>query len=234
MKKKMIVTTVVTALLLTGCGYSVPDLSKLDNRKASEYLAGELLKHDSSYQYALDYDHSILEPTPVPTVAPTPVPSADSKKNDPNATDNGDEGGSEEPAMQEVALSDIFGVSGTEVTFVSSGIKSSLGEEYAYYRASKGKKLLLAYFRIKNTGKEDKTVNLSDGKIQYQLLVDGASAGNLQRTIAQGDMQYFKQNIKAGKSKQGILVFEVDKGLSINNASIAIVKDGRQATVALK
>lgn len=237
MKKKMIVTTVVTALLLTGCGYSVPDLSKLDNRKASEYLAGELLKHDSNYQYGLDYDRSVLEPTPKPTVAPTPVPSADSKKEDGkkgSSSSDGSEGGSEEPAMQEVALSDMFGQTGVQVVFVSSSLKDSLGEEYAYYKPSKGKKLLVAYFRIKNTGNAETTVDLAGSKVRYQLLQDGASVGNLQQTIAQGDMQYFNRSIKPGKSKQGILVFEVDKKFSISNTSIAVVKDGRQATISLK
>lgn len=237
MKKKMIVTTVVAALLLTGCGYSVPDLSKLDNRKASEYLAGELLKHDSGYQYGLDYDHSVLEPTPEPTVAPTPQPSAASKKDSGekgSSTPAGSEEGSEKPAVQEVALSDMFGRAGIQVEFVSSSLKSSMGDEYVSYTAPKGKKLLIAYFRVKNTSGEDKEVDLSGSKVQYRLLKDGVSAGDLGQTIAQGDLQYFKRDIKAGKSKQGILVFEVDKGLSIGNVSIVAAKDGKQATIALK
>ena len=49
MKKRIIATVLTAACALTGCSTSVPDLSKLDAGKASEYMAGELLKHDSKY-----------------------------------------------------------------------------------------------------------------------------------------------------------------------------------------
>ena len=46
MKKRIIATVLTAACALTGCSTSVPDLSKLDAGKASEYMAGELLKQD--------------------------------------------------------------------------------------------------------------------------------------------------------------------------------------------
>lgn len=75
MKKRIIATVLTAACALTGCSTSVPDLSKLDAGKASEYMAGELLKHDSKYAYGLDYDRSILNPTPTPTPIVTPAPA---------------------------------------------------------------------------------------------------------------------------------------------------------------
>ena len=75
MKKRIIATVLTAACALTGCSTSVPDLSKLDVGKASEYMAGELLKHDSKYAYGLDYDRSILNPTPTPTPIVTPAPA---------------------------------------------------------------------------------------------------------------------------------------------------------------
>lgn len=54
MKKRIIATVLTAACALTGCSTSVPDLSKLDAGKASEYMAGELLKHDSKYAYGLE------------------------------------------------------------------------------------------------------------------------------------------------------------------------------------
>ncbi|MCH5268823.1 MAG: DUF4352 domain-containing protein [Lachnospiraceae bacterium] len=235
MKRKMIITTMVTALVLTGCGSSVPELSKIDNSKASEYLAGELMKYDDSYQYGLEYDHSVLHPTPVPTIAPTPVPS-DASKSDKGAdsSSSSQDGNSEAPALQEVSLADIFGVSGVDVKLVSSSLKDSMGEDFTYLAASKGKKFLIVYFKVKNSTGKDKKVDLASIKPEYRLLQDGASVGSLQQTITEGELQYFNTKIKAGKSKQAVLVFEVDKGLSQNNVSLAITKDGKQATVALK
>lgn len=223
----------VTTLMFTGCGSSIPNLSKLDNSKASEYMAGELMKKDDNYQYGLDYDRSLLEPTPVPTIAPTPVPSnapADDKSG--KSTSQG--GGSEAPAMQEVSVSDVYGLKGVEVKLVSSSLKDSFGEEYTILTASKGKKLMVLYFKVKNSSGKDQTVNFKTINPEYYLLQNGARVGNPQKTIADGDIQFFKGKIKSGKSKQAILVFEVDKEFSMDNVSLAISKDGKQATVALK
>ena len=240
MRKKLVITTAICALLLTGCATDVPDLSGIDSRKASEYMAGELLKHDSNYDYGLEYDHAILDPTPTPqpTLAPTPTakPKDNAASQSPQSPDksNNTDGNTDEVTMQQVALSEIYGVKDTEVRFVSSSMKSSLGDDYAYFKAAKGKKLLLLYFRVKNTGAKESRINLAAAKPQYQLVVNGANAGELQQTIAEGDLQYFDRKVASGKSKQGILAFQVDDSFQLDKASLTVTKDGKQATMALK
>lgn len=240
MRKKLVIATALCAILMTGCATDVPDLSRVDSRKASEYMAGQLLKYDSNYDYGLDYDHAILDPTPTPqpTVSPTqtakPKDDKTSQSSQASAASNIADGNADEETLQQVALSEIYGVKDTEVRFVSSSMKSSLGDDYAYFKAAKGKKLLLLYFRVKNTGAKDSKINLIAAKPQYQLVVDGVSTGELQQTIAEGDLQYFDRKVSSGKSKQGVLVFQVNDSFQLDKASLIVTKDGKQATMALK
>lgn len=245
MKKKIIATVLTTAFVLTGCGTEVPDLSKLDNDKAAEYMAGELLKYDKHYEYALDYDRAVLNPTPIPTQAPSKAPAGQgqtktvsgSAASGGSSTKNGSSSGQGEKetpeALRQVSLSEVYAVDGIKVSEVSSSLKDSYGKGYEYYKASKGKKLLLLYFQIKNTTGKDKSVVLSKKDIQYELQVDGVKAGQLQQTIADGDLQYFTHKIKAGKSRQGILIFEVDKQMKTQNAILSVTNGTSQATVPL-
>ena len=133
MKKRIIATVLTAACALTGCSTSVPDLSKLDAGKASEFMAGELLKHDSKYAYGLDYDRSILNPTPTPTPivtpAPAPTETAAVQSAEPGQAAAGKDG---EAEVITVPLTKLYGIPGVSVDFVSAKLKSSLGADYAY------------------------------------------------------------------------------------------------------
>ena len=236
MKKKYLfsILTMTSAVLLTSCATQVPELSKFDNDKAAEYMAGEMLKYDTKYAYALDYDRSVLEvtPTPAPTKAPTvtPKPVSDPAQQDPSAT--GGAGGEETPAMQEVSIAEVFGMSGIEITYVSTALKDSYGKGYESIVASKGKKLLIITFRIKNTGDAPQTLNLFGSDTDY-VLYQGEQKKAPLRTSAAGDLQYFNAELSAGKSKQGCLMFEVDQNTKTEENSLQITNGTKQATITL-
>lgn len=235
MKKRIIATVLTAACALTGCSTSVPDLSKLDVGKASEYMAGELLKHDSKYAYGLDYDRSILNPTPTPTPivtpAPAPTETAAVQSAEPGQVAAGKDG---EAEATTVPLTKLYGIPGVSVDFVSAKLKSSLGADYAYCKVGKGKKLLVLYFRIKNTGNTNAKVDLHKNKPDFYLRSEGKQVGLLQHTVANGELQYFQQKIKAGDNRQGVLVFEVDQEINLSDVSLVAVRDDKQAEIAIK
>lgn len=235
MKKKYLIgiMTAASAVLLTSCATQVPELSKFDNDKAAEYIAGEMLKYDADYAYALEYDRSILEvtPTPAPTKAPvvTPKPDKSSENAEGSATGEAPE---ETPAVQEVSGADILGVPGIEIQYVSASVKSSYGGGYESIVASKGKELLIIKFRIKNTGQSTQKINLFDQKLDY-LFLQGDQTKTPKRTSAEGELQYLNTKISSGKSKQGVLIFEVDKGTVIDGGSVRIINGMKQTTITL-
>lgn len=236
MKRKYLIgmMAMVSAVLLTSCATQVPELSKLDNDKAAEYMAGEILKHDAGYAYALDYDRSVLNvtPTPAPTKAPviTPKPASGNSQQDPS--EGGEITGEDTPAVQEVSLSEVFGINGIEIQYTSAAMKESYGKDYESIVASKGKQLVIIKFRIKNTGDASQTLALFQNKVDYALY-QGEQKKTPMRTSAAGDLQYFESELAAGKSKQGILMFEVDQNTKIEESKLQITNGTKQATITL-
>lgn len=226
----------LAALLLTGCGTDVPDLSKIDNSKTAEYMAGNLLKKDKNHDYGLDYDHAILDATPVPTEKPTEAPKKDKKEEKTDNKENNKETPKEpektEPVIQEVSATEVFGMKGVAVSLVSSSVKDTLGDEYTYYKANAGKKLVILYFRVKNTSSQDQKVDFSGAS--YTLIGGEQAVAKPLHTIQEGDLQYFNKTISPSKSNQGLLAFEIDKGQSTDGLKLEIQKDQKKATMELK
>lgn len=235
MKKKYMVSmiTVASAVLLTSCASPVPELSEFDNNKAAEYMAGEMLKYDEDYAYALDYDRSILNvtPTPAPTLQPVVTPKPVENSTDTEGAAPGDIQG-EEPAVQEVSGAEIFGISGIELQYTSASVQDSYGKGYESIVAAKGKELLIVKFRIKNTGQDTQKIDLFNQKLDY-ILSQGEKTIAPEHTSAAGDLQYLDTEIAPGKSKQGVLLFEVDKGTQIEGSSLRIINEMKQTTITL-
>lgn len=233
MKKKLFVTAVVVSMLVTGCT-QVPELTKIDNDMAAEYMAGSMLKYDKEYEYALDYDRSILQatPEPTPTLVPVAAPTVSPAENGTQASPDGTEA-TEEP-VQNVSLSEIYGQSGVQVTQTSYSLKKSFGTDYSAITAGEGKKLLVVYFQVKNTSGKMQKVNLMAAKLSYLLKSGEETLGKPLLTIVEGDLQYFSRKMKSGKSNQGVLVFEVDASVNAQNVVIEAVCDKKQAVISLK
>ena len=236
MKKKLCIVALGCAVVLAGCGTDVPDLSRVDNNVAAQYVADALLRYDKHYDESLDYDHSLLEPTPTPepTQAPTSEPEGSSAPGDAK----GDQGASapeEGQSFTNVSLSEIYGVSGVTVEQTSYEMKNSYGSQaFAVITPKKGKKLAVIYFRVSNdTGKAMK-VNLGKAGVKPWLYLNGENAGGPLLSIADGDLQSFKTKIEAGKKKQGVLLFEVDKSAKINQLEVRFEKGNSQASVPVR
>lgn len=235
MKKKglMMIMTVAAMMVLSGCGTEVPNLSKLDNDKAAEYMAGAVLKYDSEYSYALQYDHSILNATPVPapTANPTttPEPAGGDEISNQTGVAEGTEGQSE---IQQVSLTDVYGIQGVELDYVSASMKKSYGKGYESIMASKGKKLLIIYFKIKNVSGDSQKVDLSKNTPDFALRQNDRSIPPL-HTAAQGDLQYFSEKLASGKSEQGVLMFEVDENIKVEENCLVAIDGTKQATITL-
>lgn len=237
MKKKglLIVMTVAAMTVLSACGTEVPNLSEFDNDKAAEYMAGAVLKYDSEYTYALKYDHSILNATPVPSPTVAPVPTAEPAGGDEVSGQTGNSATTdtgEQPELQQVSLSDVFGIGDVELEYVSASLKKSYGKGYESIVASEGKKLLIIYFQVKNSSGDSKKVDLSECELNFALHQNDRSIPPL-RTAAKGDLQYFDAKIGAGKSEQGILMFEVDAKAKLAENSLLVTGGTKQATITL-
>ena len=237
MKKKLMVAAMTVALAVTGCG--VTELSDENTDIIAEYMAGALLKHNKDYTDAIDYDKSVLTvtPTPVPTVKPaTAKPTATVKPQNPGSTqepmDDSDSDDSKE--LTKVSLSELYGKEGIKVKHTTYTTGKSYGSDYSSISAGSGKKLIVVYFNIKNKTSKNVKLNLAKKSVSYQLYKDDNAYGEPLLTIAKGDLQYFNEKIKAGRNRQGVLIFEVDSSFKVKGSVIKAVKDGKEADIVLK
>lgn len=254
MRSKLCIITIVACAALTGCS-NVPDLSHIDNDLTAQYMADALLKNDDSYQGALDYDHSILEATPSPTVEPTPAvtvaPTQDTDSanagSDGASTDNTQNNGTDslassepgaqssvEPQAEQVPPEQVYGIKGISMKAVSYKLVKSYGSSYANCTASKGKKLLVVQFSISNDSAKTKTIDLSKSGVQASVMINGQAAGDAMLSVVDEDLQHMRTKLAAGKKKQGVLLFEVDKGQKIDSVSVTFSARQKQADVAVK
>ena len=234
MRKKLIALALAVAISATGCG--VVDLSDENKNIIAEYMAGELLKYNKDYSGTIEYDRSVLEPTPEPTVAPnkpaaTPKPLDQGDSQDP-AVGESDDGTGE--TNTEVSLSELYGTTGIKVKHTTYTSGRSYGSDYSTIAANPGKKLIVVYFNIKNTSSKTARLNLSDKSVTYELYKNDKSYGEPLLTIAKGDMQYFNEKLKSGQNRQGVLIFETDSSFKAKGAVIKAVKDGKEADILLK
>lgn len=254
MRKKLSVLALVMMVALTGCSTSVPDLSNVDNDIAAQYLADSLLQKDKNYEDSIEYDHSVLNPTPTPEPTAAPVeatlaPSGsstgtngDSASSNTGASTSGQSGVSTNETsdnnaseqLTSVSLSDIYGVPGIEMKGTSYSVKSSYGTDYAVCTPTKqGNKLVVVHFTISNTTGADQKVNLKKQNIQPNLIVNGEDAGKPLMTPLEGDLQYFNTTIKADKKKQGVLLFEIDKSVKVSDIKVQFTKGNNESTVSV-
>lgn len=234
MRKKLIALALAVAISATGCG--VVDLSDENKNIIAEYMAGEILKYNKDYSGTIEYDRSVLEPTPEPTVAPnkpaaTPKPLDQGDSQDP-AVGESDDGTGE--TNTEVSLSELYGTTGIKVKHTTYTSGKSYGSDYSTIAANPGKKLIVVYFNIKNTSSKTTRLNLSDKSVTYELYKNDKSYGEPLLTIAKGDMQYFNEKLKSGQNRQGVLIFETDSSFKAKGAVIKAVKDGKEADIFLK
>lgn len=248
MKKRMYAVALAASVVFTGCA-SVPDLSDKDSEMISQYIAGAVLNGSDNYKYAFNYDKSLLEPTPAPTPVPTPEPAPEPETGGQGAgstspgtgmagnqggSGNSQAGGSNMPVTQKASLSEVYNVTGISVNPVSYETKKNILTSYSSISAANGKKLVIVSFRFKNTSSGAKKVNLARKDISYSLTIGGESYGAPMFTIAEGDMLSFNEKIAAGKSKKGVLIFQVDSSVKVKNIVVKAVKGNKEATVSVK
>lgn len=235
MRKKLCVLAMAATVMLTGCSANVPKLSKLDNSLAAQYLADSLLRNEKNYEGALEYDHALLTatPTPVPTAVPTAAPEKTEEGSGDRSESSQEKENGDRVKYQSVSLSEVFGDTGVKVKAQGYQVAKSYGTDYASYTAGKGKKLVIARFSISNASKSVKRVNFAKQKLQAELLIDGKSVAVPLRSIVEGDMQFFREKLAAGQKKQGVLIFELDKAVKVNDVQIHFVNGSKEASASI-
>jgi hypothetical protein len=231
MKKRLVVAMLAISVMVTGCT-SVPDLDDVHRDMEAEYMAGVLLKYDRNSEDVLDYDRSVLNPTPAP--AATKKPTASKTPDTDDSTTGGTSATGEENVVNTVDADEIMSKSGITVRQQHYEVKKSYDSSYTTINARDGKTLVIIKFRVKNSSGSTKKVNMMNRQLQYSLEIDGTSMGSPLMTILDNDLQYMNTKLEGGKSKEALLIFEVDSSQKIKKAKLNITEGSNTAQMSLK
>lgn len=232
------------AIVTAGCAH-VPDLTEEQNNQIAEYMAASLLKYDENYDAVLEYDESVLEITPTPVPTPTPEPEQTQTPQEGTEPEQGTvTGDGTETAATPVVLSkDLSSVFGSDEYVVTADSAELVGRRYediynTTVEAAEGKQLMVVTFKIKNTGSSSAKLDMTSKErkknpIKFTASVGGNTITPLS-TIVSNDLQYYKGEIPAGKSRSAVLLFEVDKDTDVSELTVAASNEDTQAAMALE
>lgn len=234
MKKRFCVAVLIIAVMLTGCSNG-PNLSRVHRNMEAEYMAGLLLKYDADYGEMLDYDRSILNPTPTPEPTRKPAQPTASASGSAASSNSSNKGGDDNSQVQSyISLQEMGTVQGVTLSQESYELKDSYGSNYAVVNPGKGNRLLIVKFRLKNGNSRAKKVNMSKEAMSYSLEIDGQNMGSAKKTMLPNDLQFYRSKIDAGKSQEAVIIFEISKSQQVKDANLYISVGNKNAQVSLK
>lgn len=138
---------------------------------------------------------------------------------------------------EEVSLAKAIGhASDLKISYKGYEINENYNEgNYFSLGADQGKTFLILKIRMKN--KTDSTVKVNNlGKgLKFQCSLDGEDSIPAEETFAMKVFSNYEGSIKAGKSEDVVLLFQIDKGQAakIGNFTLTVTEDGTTSRIKL-
>lgn len=90
-------------------------------------------------------------------------------------------------------------------------------------------------FRVKNTRRSKRKIELGNKKIDYTLNVDGNNYQPGISILENMGLNYLDTTLKSGGSEEAVLIFEMSKDKKkASQISLTVSRGGRQAVVQLR
>lgn len=233
MKKKGIAVMCLTALLLSGCGAVMPDMTDEEASAIGEYAAIKLLKYDASSRSRL-VDFAQLEeqgPTRQPEVRPSEPEQPSAPEPETPVIDNTAAGETSAESME----SFLELPEGLRLIYTGYEQSSNYQEDPSSYfalEASEGKELLILHFSMQNDSDGGQPVDLFDSKATYRVTVNGNYSRTALTTMLSNDLTTYMGTVSAGGAEDVVVLIEVEpeKMGSVDSLTLNL-KKGSQSYV---
>lgn len=230
-------------MLLTGCQSSA-NLTNEQLDEVSEYIGGKLIQYSSSYQEMLlskaQLKEAEAETEEKPEQADSIVPVSKPQSTQTSSTGTGSSSGfstsEHKTDTKAVTAAAVMGASSFDVKASDYGFYNSYpkngAKNHFVLNASSGKKLLVVKVKLTNTGSSAKKLDTANHVFKCKASGDKLS-GEALVSLLKNDIHFMNTTVKAGKSVNGILVFEVSKNASLTDLSIQLSGEAGTAELAL-
>ena len=237
---------IAAAILMTGCGAAMPDLTQEETDLISEYAVGVLLKYDKNHSSRLvdikDYEETVPEEeqneseeeqTPEVDQESTAETSADD-------TEVVDVSQDEEVAAVPATIEEYYGIQG--FTFLYGGYElaqsypSGTESEDLFFTmdATPGTQLLVLQFTAANTTAADQTLNMLGYGARFRVSVNGEASQGALATMLLNDMQTYDDVVPAGGSVELVSIIEVPTSINIDTIDFVLRGNEENATLKLQ
>lgn len=225
-KGKVLGLLAMSAVLLTGCVDSMPELTAEQSDIIAEYAAGLLLKYSSNYNYKIASEEEVAAAMAVRQEAPEPETE---KETEPDTAQTEDDTyqntsssetqteGSETETDQVQLVSDLdfaaeLDIDDLIIRYQSFEICSSYPQNNSGFSvsAAQGKKLLVMHFDLEGLPEEDVDCNLFDYDIKMRVNINDSISAAVLSTMIPNDLASFMDVVHAGERVDVVAVAEID------------------------
>ena len=243
---------ITAAILMTGCGSVMPDLTEEETEIISEYAAGVLLKYDRVHGGRLmsEAEYEAEENKKAEREA---AASAAEQQNEEEAA--AEESAAEESTATDTAVVDVsqdaeVAVPSTieeyydiqDITFQYTGYELTdsypSGNEgdnvFFAMDATEGMQLLVLKFTATNVSSADQTLDMIGYGARFKVSVNGGSGENALSTMLLNDLQNYKDVIPAGTGTELVSIVEVPQATTVESIDFILRGDAGNSVINLQ
>ncbi len=251
-KGKILGLLAMSAVLLTGCVDSMPELTTEQSEIIAEYAAGLLLKYSSNYNYKIASEQEVAaamaarqevsepeteEETNTTQTEEETNPNPNTSSSETPATET--ESGAEQ--VQIVADLDFaaeLDIDDLIIRYQSFELCSSYPQDNSGFSlsAAQGKKLLVIHFDLEGLPEEDIDCNLFDYDIKMRVNINDTTSATVLSTMIPNDLASYMEVVHAGEIVDVVAVAEINDMMEeeIQTLTLRASAKGQTCTVKLK
>ena len=219
---------ITAAILMTGCGSVMPDLTEEETEIISEYAAGVLLKYDRVHGGRLmsEAEYEMEENKKAEREAA--ASAAEQQNEEENAAEESAASYTEVVDVSQDAevvvpstIEEYYDIQ--DITFQYTGYEltdsypSDSEEDNVFFAmdATEGMQLLVLKFTATNVSSADQTLDMIGYGVRFKVSVNGGSGENVLSTMLLNDMQNYKGVISAGTGTELVSIVEVPQATTV-------------------
>ena len=208
MKNRIVLGILICAVLISMCGCTwSKSFSEEDTKAIASYSAKLVAKYNTRQQDGIvEIDESDED-----SVASDSLKElsklVDSTSNN-TTTNNTSSNNSSSSDKTPVSLASALGVSGADFTYLGYEVRDSYTTSVYDMSANSGYRFLVMKFNLTNTSITDAEVNIISKNPKFTAVVNGSSTASNDLSLMPEDLATFKGTIRAGESRELIILFQ--------------------------
>ncbi|MDE7321899.1 MAG: hypothetical protein K2N73_04090 [Lachnospiraceae bacterium] len=251
-KGKVLGLFAMSAMLLTGCVDSMPELTTEQSEMVAEYAAGLILKYSPNYNYKIlseeevaaakadmqEVDESETDRETEQTQAESEEKSGTDLHQEEVPADTEETVAAEIVSSADIDLAAELGIDDVIIRYQSFELCDSYPQGSTGFSvdAAQGKKLLVIHFDLEGSPEEDINCSFFEYQLGIRMKINNISSVSALSTMIPNDLASFMDVVPAGETVDTVIVAEVGEitEQEIHDLTLQMSSNGQSCTVKLK